>query len=178
MKLHESVRMIGILCASAVVALVAVSAPAAAQNGTFTASASSGAAGSAITVTSVTPCTLPAGVTGSPVVRVSLSRGSTVLGSASITVSASGSWSGTLTVNATATSGTAQLAAFCLASPQAEGAVLAYEPLPFTVGTSELARTGASSIPTIAWGMTLMLGGIVLVGTSRVTRGRVVRCRS
>jgi hypothetical protein len=178
MKLHESVRMIGNLVASALFALIAMAAPAAAQNGTFTASASSGAAGSAVTVTSVTPCTLPAGVTGSPLVRVSLSRGSTVLGTASITVSASGSWSGTLTVNTGATDGTAQLSAFCLASPQAEGAVLAYDPLPFTVGTSELARTGAPSTSAFAWGTTLLLFGLVLAGTSRVIQGRVVRCRS
>jgi hypothetical protein len=101
-----------------------------------------------------------------------------VLGSASITVSASGSWSGTLTVNAGAADGTAQLSAFCLASPQAEGAVLAYEPLPFTVGTSELARTGAPSTSAFAWGTTLLLFGLVLAGTSRVIQGRVVRCRS
>jgi hypothetical protein len=173
MKLHQSVRMLAVgVCAIAIA--VSLAAPVAAQNGTFTASASSGAAGSTVTVTSVTPCTLPAGVTGSPVVSVSLSRGSTVLGSASITVSASGSWSGTLTVNANATNGTAQLEAFCLASPQAEGAVLAYEPLPFTVGTSELARTGAPSIPLMMLGMTVSLAGLALAG-ARSRRHRMAR---
>jgi hypothetical protein len=173
-KLHARTRLAGVLGGLTLAALVALSSSAVAQDGTFTASASSGAAGSVITVTSVTPCTLPAGVTGSPLVRVSLSRGSTVLGSASITVSASGSWSGTLTVNAGAAEGTAQLAAFCLASPDAEGAVLAYTPLPFSVGTSELARTGASSTPIMMWGAMLLLGGLALAGAS-ARRARTTR---
>jgi hypothetical protein len=129
-----------------------------------------------ITVTSVTPCTLPAGVTGAPVVRVSLTRGNTILGSASIPVSASGSWSGTLTVPADASAGAAQLSAFCLASPQAEGAILAYGPLSFTVGSSELARTGTSSASTVMSGAALLVIGIVLIAaTQRRSRRRLLR---
>jgi hypothetical protein len=165
-KLHPLTRFAGVLGGLTVAVLCALSAPAAAKEGAFTASPSSGLAGSAITVTSVTPCTLPAGVTGAPVIRVSLTRGNTILGSASITVSASGSWSGTLTVHADASAGAAQLSAFCLASPQAEGAILAYTPLSFAVGSSELARTGTPWATTVMWGAVLLLAGITLIGAT------------
>src|SRR5262245_51420594 len=123
-KVRPSLRPViglGMLAAALVLALPTA---ASAQTGTFTASPTSGAAGATVTLTSVTPCTLPAGVTGSPLVRVTLTRGSTRLGSAEIPVRADGSWSGSLHVGSNASAGTAQLSGFCFASPQAEGALL------------------------------------------------------
>jgi hypothetical protein len=114
----------------------------------------------------VTPCTLPAGVTGAPFISVTLTRGSTVVATARIPVSPGGSWSGTLAVGNLAAPGTDTIEAFCIASPQAEGALLAYAAIPFVVTASGgLSNTGYNPWPpgTLGIGLLLAGGGLVLI---------------
>jgi hypothetical protein len=159
----SSVRR-GLVCTAALIAaLWASSLPAGAQStGTFTASPTSALAGSSISVASVTPCTLPAGVTGAPLVRATLTRGSTALADVTITVDASGSWRGTVRVPPGTSAGPAELSAFCIASPQAEGAVFEYTAVTIQVAAGQLARTGDTSAAAIVSGAIALLLGLAL----------------
>ncbi len=132
-----------------------------AQTGTFTSSPSSGPAGTTISAQSVTPCVPPASSPGGgPFIRLTLQRGSVTLGSAQIPLGSGGSWSGSVTVSSSASPGSAQLTAFCIAGPQAEGAVLEYTPHTFTVTSGgALARTGGSPWRTTTVGAALILAG-------------------
>jgi hypothetical protein len=92
--------------------------------------------GSSITVSSITPCPLPLGVQGPPIVRVVLAQGAVDargIGSIELPVNASGTWSGTLPVGASASQGDAILDASCFSSAQPGGATLAYQPRTFAV---------------------------------------------
>lgn len=120
--------------------------PAWAQSGTFRATPTSGPPGTTISVSSVTPCVLPAGVTGSPFGRITLSRGSTVLASGDFPALSSGSWSGTLTVPSGTTAGAATLGADCQASQQAEGSLVHYDNVSFIVTSGQV--SGATTSPT------------------------------
>jgi hypothetical protein len=122
-------------------------ASASAQGETFTASPTSLAPGGSISVQSVAPCTLPAGVTGAPQAELALTRNNTTLGRATIVAAADGSWSGSVPVDASAAGGSAQLTAFCIASPQAEGALFEYQAVTVTITGNALARTGSSTAP-------------------------------
>ena len=145
-----------------------------AQTGTFTSSPSSGPAGTTISAQSVTPCVPPASSPGGgPFIRLTLQRGSVTLGSGTLTsklmmtfgsaqipLGSGGSWSGSVTVSSSASPGSAQLTAFCIAGPQAEGAVLEYTPHTFTVTSGgALARTGGSPWRTTTVGAALILAG-------------------
>ena len=111
-----------------------MSAATAMTDAQFTSAPGAGAAGSHITVASVTPCPPnPAGVAGPRVARVTLARGSLLLGSVQLPVASSGAWTGRLVVAGSATAGAATLDAFCFSSGQAEGATLAYTTRSFTV---------------------------------------------
>jgi hypothetical protein len=167
------VARIGRLCAGAVVvtAVVLISWPrvASAQSATFRSAPASGAPGTVISVAAVTPCLSP--VAGTPFVRVFLQRGSATLGSATFTVTPEGSWSGSLRVGAGATQGSAQLSAFCFASPQAEGALVAYQPHKFAVlvGTpspSGLPVTGAPTLALLALASGLIVAGAAILAGS------------
>ena len=147
---------------------VIASAPACAATATFTVSPTSGPPGTTITVTSVTKCLLPAGVTGQPFIRVFLGRGRTVVATTDIPVSASGSWAGTLTVGSLAAPGVDTLVAYCIASPQAEGSVLDYGPTSFTVTPAgALANTGVSLWPEGIAGGVLVIAGLCLLLVAR-----------
>jgi hypothetical protein len=135
---------------------------------TFTVSTTSVRRGEAIVVRSATPCVLPAGVTGAPVVKVALVRGSAVLDSESVTPDSNGAWSARLTVLSTSDPGAAQVTAFCLASEQAEGAILAYDPVDVTV-TDELPTTGAHTVPLAAAGFGVLLLGLALAAAAAAT---------
>ncbi len=104
---------------------------------TFANTPASGWPGSSITVSSITPCPpLPLGVQGPPIVRVVLAQGAVDargIGSIELPVSASGTWSGTLAVGASASQGDAMLAASCFSSAQPGEATLAYQPRTFAV---------------------------------------------
>ena len=104
---------------------------------TFANTPASGWPGSSITVSSITPCPpLPLGVQGPPIVRVVLAQGAVDargIGSIELPVSASGTWSGTLAVGASASQGEAILDASCFSSAQPGGATLAYQPRTFAV---------------------------------------------
>src|SRR5260370_39477665 len=92
--------------------------------------------GSSITVLSITPCPLPLGLPGLPTVRVVLAQGAVDargIGSIELRVNASGTWSGTLPVGASASQGDAILDASCFSSAQAGGATLASQPRSFAV---------------------------------------------
>jgi hypothetical protein len=163
----RSVLRLGVFTVAGAFTL-AVLPSAAAQTATFSATPASGPPGTSIVLSSVTQCRLPAGVTGQPLVRATLSRGSTVISAATIPVAASGSWTGTLRVGRLAASGVDTIEAFCLASPQAEGALLAYSPRTFTVtAPTGLAGTGFDSWPAAAGGAALVLGGSLLLLASR-----------
>jgi hypothetical protein len=164
------VRTIPELGAAAIVAAATITmvlSPADAETARFTATPTSGPAGTSIVLTSITPCRLPAGVTGAPFIRASLSRGSTVITASTIALNSSGMWTGRLTVGSQAAPGVDTIEAFCFASPQAEGAVLAYSPRTFTVTASAgLASTGAGgwtagvvAVMLIAAGGSLMVAG-------------------
>jgi LPXTG-motif cell wall-anchored protein len=162
-------RTLGLAGLGVFTAVAILSAPADAATATFTASPRSGPPGTTITVASVTKCVLPAGVTGQPFIRISLARGTTVVATTDIPTSPSGSWTGTLAVGSMAAPGVDTIEAFCIAGPQAEGAVLAYEPVSFTV-------TPAGSLPNtgvhlravgIAGAVVLMAGLGLLVVTRR-----------
>jgi hypothetical protein len=144
-----------------------------AQPGTFKVTPTSGPPGTTITLTSVTPCPKnPAGVTGPRLVRATLFRGPTVIARGTFPVSASGAWSGTITVGPQAASGRDTLDAFCFSSPQAEGATLAYGQIPFIV-TGGLAKTGFTAAPwTLVGGLLLAVGAALLRAGHRRVRGR------
>lgn len=137
---------IAVMVATIAAVAVVLAAPAGAQSETLNASPQSGGPGTVINLSSVSPCTLPQGVTGAPFVKVTLTRGSQTLAQKDFTLATDGSWSGTITVPASATAGAASLLGYCFASPQAEGAIFAYQAVAFTV-TGELARTGSSTMP-------------------------------
>jgi LPXTG-motif cell wall-anchored protein len=148
--------------------IVVGAGPAQAQTGTFRATPTSGPPGTVITVSSVTPCKLPSGVTGAPFATVALHRGSTVVTGGSFTASASGAWSGTLTVGRLAAPGKDVITAFCIASPQAEGAFLAYQDVTFTVtGPGGLAATGFDTWPWVLTAVMLMAVGIGILALRR-----------
>jgi hypothetical protein len=149
--------------------MVASTGIAHAAGDTFTVSTTTVHRGAAIVVRSSTPCTLPAGVTGDPVVKVALVRGSAVLDSESVKPESGGAWSARLTVLRTSDPGAAQVTAFCLASEQAEGAILAYDPVDVTV-TGELAMTGGPTRPLAATGLGVLLLGLALAAAAAVTR--------
>jgi hypothetical protein len=113
-----------------------------AQTATFRSTPRSGPPGTTIHLTSQTACTLPAGVSGAPFIRASLSRGSTVITAATIALMPDGSWQGALTVGSQAAVGVDTIEVFCFASPQAEGVLLAYSPRTFTVTAGGLPETG------------------------------------
>jgi LPXTG-motif cell wall-anchored protein len=125
-------------------------------NGEFTATPRSGPAATKIHIRSVTPCFAPPGVARSEVADVAV-------GSAEFDVAGDGSWDGTLVVSTKAVAGAATLTAFCKASPQAEGAILAYTEQPFTVTSGTLARTGSSPLPILLAGLALLGGGALLL---------------
>jgi hypothetical protein len=154
----------GVVGTSALIAATWVlSLPASAQTtGTFTASPTSAFPGSSISVASVTPCTLPAGVTGAPLVRVTLTRGNTAFADATITVDASGSWRGTVRVPDGTSAGPAELTVFCIASPQAEGALFEYTAVAIQIGSGQLAHTGGASAVAAACGALVLLFGLAL----------------
>ena len=126
-----------------VAAVALMASPVSAQTGTFQATPSSGPPGTVISVYSVSPCVPPTSITFA---RISLSQGSTVLASGNFPVSSSGAWSGTLTVSARAIPGAATLGGDCIASPQAEGSLLHYQDVSFTVTSSPI--SGATTTPT------------------------------
>jgi hypothetical protein len=149
--------------------LTLVRSPAQAETATFNATPMSGPPGTSIALTSTTPCTLPAGVTGQPFIRASLSRGSTVVTATTISLDSSGSWTGILTVGSQAALGVDTIEAFCFASPQAEGVLLAYSPRAFTVtAPGGLAETGADGWPASATAAVLVIaGGSLLLAARR-----------
>jgi len=131
-----------------VAALALTASQVSAQTGTFQATPSSGPTGTVISISSVSPCVPPSSVTFA---RISLSQGSTVLATGNFSVSSSGAWSGKLTVSAQARSGAATLGGDCIASPQAEGSLLHYQDVSFTVTSSPI--SGATTTPTgMPWG--------------------------
>jgi hypothetical protein len=141
-----------------------VLSPAAAEDARFRATPKSGPPGTSIVLTSMTPCTLPAGVTGAPFVRASLSRGSTVITATTIALDSSGRWTGRLTVGSQAALGVDTIEAFCFASPQAEGVLLGYAPQTFRVTASGgLANTGASDWTATGVAAVLVIAGCGLV---------------
>lgn len=160
-------------CASLGIGVVLGSAAAAhAQSGTFQAGSTSAAPGSVITLRSVTPCTLPSGVQGSPLVRVGLSRDSQSLGSGESAVSSDGTWQASFTIDAGASPGPAQLHATCVASAQAEGALVDYEPVAFTV-SGALPHTGASPTALVLGaGVCVTAGAALLLSARRPRRAR------
>jgi hypothetical protein len=137
MSRYSARIVVAALLVGSAVALAA--APASAQSATFNVSPTSGIAGAALAVSSVTPCLLPAGMTGAPFARVTLTQGSTVLLSGDFTADASGAWGGTMSGpwQGQAVVGPAIVAAECIASLQAEGSLLAYQDVAFTVLASE-----------------------------------------
>jgi hypothetical protein len=146
-----------------------------AQLGTFRVTPTAGPQGTTITLTSVTPCPMnPAGVTGSRLVRATLFRGPAVIARGTFPVSASGAWSGTITVGPQAALGRDMLDAFCFSSPQAEGVTLAYGQIPFIVtGGPSLAQTGFSPGPwRLIGGLLLVVGAALLRAGHPRERGR------
>jgi len=153
-----------------VVGVLLTSGPAAAASATFTASHTSVRPGTEIVLRSVTACTVPAGVPGPPVIRVALIRGTTVLGSGSVTTSSGAAWTARLTVDANATPGSAELTATCLANAQAEGAVVDYDHVSITV-MSALPKTGSQTSLLAVLGAGLLFVGLMLgaIGARRRT---------
>jgi hypothetical protein len=146
-----------------------------AQLGTFRVTPTAGPQGTTITLTSVTPCPMnPAGVTGSRLVRATLFRGPAVIARGTFPVSASGAWSGTITVGPQAALGRDMLDAFCFSSPQAEGVTLAYGQIPSIVtGGPSLAQTGFSPGPwRLIGGLLLVVGAALLRAGHPRERGR------
>jgi hypothetical protein len=140
-----------------------------AQSGSFAAGASAARSGTSITVSSITPCFSP--VSGTPLVRVFLGRGSSTLARSTFLVSSSGRWAGRLTIPSAASPGSAQLSAFCFSGPQAEGALLAYTPHDFTIlsggQVEELAATGRKSWRVLIGGVGLVfLGALIALMSS------------
>ena len=163
-----TIARLGAAALGAAAFLIALPA-AGAGTATFTSTPASGPPGTSIVLTSRTPCTLPPGVSGQPFIRASLTRGSTVVSATTIALSPSGSWTGTLSVGSQAATGIDTIDAFCLASPQAEGALLAYSPRTFTVMTSGgLAGTGFDRWRVSATAIVLLVaGGSLLLATGR-----------
>lgn len=133
------------MIALGMVTLVLAAPPAGAQTGTLKVSPTAGPRGSTITVSSVSPCALPSGVSGSPFARIALSQGSTVVASRDFPVSPSGAWSGSLTVGTKAAPGPASIGGDCIAGPQAEGSLLHYQDVTFTVTAGSPTTTSTST---------------------------------
>jgi hypothetical protein len=140
--------------------------PLSAQTGTFRATPTSGPAGTTITISSISPC-VPA--TSTTFARIALSQGSTVLASADFSVSSSGAWTGTLKVPGTAAPGAATLGGDCIASPQAEGSLLHYQDVPFTVTSVSVSGGGTPWVPYVV--------GVVVLGIAVVALGHLRRRR-
>jgi hypothetical protein len=132
---------------------------------TFTVNTTSARRGAAIVLTSSTPCTLPSGVPGTPIVRIALVRDSTVLGRVSVTAGADGMWRASLSVGRAVAPGGARVTATCVASDQAEGALIDYDPVDVTV-TSDLPTTGSHALPVAATGFGVLLFGLALAKTA------------
>jgi len=161
-------RRAWVAAAVAVPLLVGGSQAAVAASPTFTVSPTSGGVGTTLTVRSVSACKLPAGVTGAPLAEVTLVQGSHVVAKGRFTASSTGSWHGVLRVSSTARTGKATVTAFCLASPQAEGALFQYRSVSFTV--AGLARTGPGLDPGASAGLGLLLvgaGGLLVLASRR-----------
>jgi hypothetical protein len=91
-----------------------------------------------------------------------------VITATTIPLDSSGSWTGTLTVGSQAALGTDTIEAFCFASPQAEGVLLAYSPRTFTVTASGgLADTGFDG-----WLASATVAVLVLAGSSLLFAAR------
>src|SRR5262249_31677967 len=119
-----------------------LSAPIAGSAGsTFTVNTTTVKRGDSITLTSSTPCTLASGVTGKPVVRVTLSRDAAVLARASGTTQSGGTWKATLIVPTSVGNGSARVDAVCVASEQAEGALVDYDDVAVDI-SDDLPHTG------------------------------------
>jgi LPXTG-motif cell wall-anchored protein len=114
-------------------------------------------------------CQLPAGVTGEPEVRVTLTSVHTgaVVAGETFSVSNGGTWSGTLTVGPLAASGTDMLEANCFASPQAEGVLVTYQSIPIIVTAKPLPATGFT-----AWSWTLLGVALLTLGAALLGAGR------
>ncbi len=162
-------------------AAVALAAPpASAQTGAFQATPISGPPGTVISVSSVAPC-VPS--TGTTFARINLTHGSTVIASGQFSASSTGAWSGTLTVGAKATPGAATLGGDCIANPQAEGSLLHYQDVPFTVTSSSF--SGATTTPTgkpwagsLRYEVGIAALAVVLVGLGVVQRRRIKSVRT
>ena len=170
--MHKRTK-VATMIALATVTLALAAPQAGAQTGTFKVSSTSGPRGMRITVSSVSPCSLPSGVSGSPFVRVAISQGSTVIARQDFQPSSSGAWSGSLTVGANATPGAATIGGDCVASAQAEGLLLHYQDVTFTVTASSPTTTSTSVTTTTApssgassshtWLVVLMVVVVVLL---------------
>ena len=164
-RFPASVAVPVVLSAAAVALWIS---PVSAQTGTFQVTPVTGPAGATITVSSVSPC-VPA--TSETFARIALSQGSTVLASANVSVSSTGAWTGTLTVPSTATLGSATLGGDCIASPQAEGSLLHYQDVSFTVTSAPV--LGATTTPTgRPWsGSRPYVAGVAALGIALVGLG-------
>lgn len=174
-------RRIGAAAVLGAVTMILALPAAGAESATFRSTPNSGPPGTRILLTSVTPCTLPPGVTGQPFIRASLSRGSTVVTATTTALLPNGSWRASLTVGRQAATGTDTIDVFCLASPQAEGALLAYSPRSFTVtAPGSLANTGFDSWTAAVASIVLIMtgGGLMLAGRRADTKSSVVRGRN
>ena len=157
--------------------LIASTGIAHAAGDTFTVDKTSARRGETILLTSSTPCTLPSGVTGTPIVRVALERDAAVLARVSVSPGADGMWRASLIVGHSTAPGHARVTATCVASAQAEGALVVYDPVDVTV-TAELAMTGAHTTPLAATGFGVLLSGLALAAAAGVTRRDGRSCSS
>lgn len=166
-----SMRRIGIAAVLGAIAIILALPAAEAETAKFRATPTSGPPGTRILLSSITPCTLPPGVTGQPLIRASLSRGSIVVTATTTAVRPDGSWRTSLTVGREAAAGTDTIDVFCLASPQAEGVLLGYAPSTFTVTPGGgLAGTGYDGSTAGLVSLALIIAGAVLVLAGRRTR--------
>lgn len=165
-------RRIGAAALLGAITMILAVPAAGAQTATFRSTPRSGPPGTSISLTSQTACTLPAGVTGAPFIRATLSRGSTVITAATIALLPDGSWRGTLTVGSQAAAGVDTIEVFCFASPQAEGALLAYSPRTFTVTAGGLPETGfdrwTAGVAAVAL---IVTGGALMLAARRPRTG-------
>jgi hypothetical protein len=111
-------------------------------------------------------------------VRVTVGRRGTILGSATAPVNATtGEWTARVRVKSSAAAGPATVEAFCIFSPQAEGAYEAYAPVAITItrpassstraaSSRELPRTGTGTAPLTGAALGLIGGGLLLVAAA------------
>src|SRR5262249_32203990 len=109
-------------------------------------------------------------VTGTPLVRVTLSRNAAVLARATGTTQSGGTWRATLVVPTSVANGSARVDAVCVASEQAEGALVDYDDVAVHI-SDNLPHTRSSSLPLAIGGGALALTGAALLPAS----GRRVR---